>query len=166
MDAAAVSSAAANAEIEKQVRHNAAEVARHTAQIRDLDRRLKKLEMGLDDGSVVKVILDKGSYHLKCEKHANPRKEIVWKTTGSDLHNYGGHEPHRSQFVSAGQRTGRIPKGAGSVRDTIVVKDTKGKTTKWRITFARGGPAILEKLTSGSHGGSLLKIILQTTHIS
>ena len=158
VEAAAEVSAANNAEIEKQVRRNAAAVARHSAQILDLDMRLKKLEMGLDDGSVVKVILDRGSYYLKCEKHAEEGKEIVWKTTGSDGNHYGGHERGRSQFVRAGQRTRTIPKGRGSVEDEIVIKDTSGKTTKWKITFRRGGgPAILEKLTSGSHGGSLLK---------
>ena len=161
VDAAAVSSAAANAEIEKQVRHNAAEVARHTAQIRDLDRRLKKLEMGLDDGSVVKVILHKGTYYLKCLKHANDvsgnpkgNKRIICNTTGTD----GAKYQRRLDYTGAGDESKIIPKGAANVQDTIVVKDTQGKKTNWRISFASGATqATLEKLPGSLHGGSLLE---------
>jgi len=140
------------ATIQEQLNDHQAQLDEHKRQLNDHERRLKKLEIGLDDGSVVKVILYQGTYYLKCEKHPGNGKKIICNTTGTDGMNYQRVLDRKG----AGGPRDIIPKGAPNVQDTIVVKDTQGKKTSWRISFTSGSSqATLEKLPDSLYGGSL-----------
>ena len=123
----------------------------------DHEARLKQLEINLDDGSVVKVELHRGSYYFHCEKYGIGHRQIVCKTKGSD----GMNLFRRLRKKGDGATEDLIPPGADGVRDDIEITDTEGNVTRYLIVFAAGERVNLTKIDTKIDQGSRNTLLLK-----